>query len=644
MARSLARAAAVAVLGAMAGAVCLVLAFVFRQELTLELDRDLPANVSGIHAPERDGERTFAWTSGRADLVLEGLDRRTTWVCALRFRGGRPDQHAQPTVDVAADGIRLASGIATNEYQDLEVTVPPRDRDGLTLTITASPAMVPGAGDPRALGVQIDRLGCRPGDGGMALPPRRAIANAMLAAGLFGAALALLNITAVSAVGATIFIAAAQAVMFSIGPAPYGAYGNHAVRLATWIALATIVAAFLLQRFTRHQLRNTARFVIAFAAAVLYLKLLGLLHPSKPIIDAVFQAHRLQWVLDGRYFFTQPMPGGVQFPYAIALYVVAAPWSLVTNDFVTLLRVVVSVCEVIAGGLLYVMVVRARGDRLEGAVAAALYALVPMAFWYTGNANLTNVFGQTTAGMAIVAATTLSLQPGRRLDVALLAAIIALAFLSHVSTFAILALTLIALAGSYWLLGGPALRAPARRILIATGVAVVVSVAAYYGHFGDVYTRALRVRAQTAAVATPETGGASAPRQTVPSLPARTVEALSIARQAVGWPVLLLAAVGAWRFGAAGTRDRLACAIIAWGTAFAVFLAVGLMRVDAQYQRYSFEFVGRVAFATYPAAAILAAYGAVWAWRAGSIARLASGSLLLATIALAVRGWIGWVE
>jgi hypothetical protein len=572
-------------------------------------------------------------------LRLDGFDRRATWVCAVRFRGGRPPAHPQPSVEVSADGIRLASASATNEYRDLEMTVPTRERDGLTLTIDAVPTMIPGPADPRVLGVQIDRLVCRTGEGAMALPPRRVIAASMLGGAAFGAALALLNITAVSAVGATMLIAAGQGVMFSIGMAPYAPYARSAARLAVWIALATIVAAWLVQRLTRHQLRNTARFVIAFSAAVLYLKLLGLLHPSKPLIDAVFQAHRLMWVLDGRYYFTQPMPGGVQFPYAIALYVVAAPWSLLTSDFVSLLRIVVTVSEVVAGSLLYVMIVRTRGDRLEGAIAAALFALVPMAFWFTGNANLTNVFGQTTATMAVAAATALPLQPGRTTAVAGLTAIVAVALLAHVSTFAILTSTLVALAAWCWLLGGSALRAPARRMLIATAVAMAVSVVAYYGHFGEVYQRALRVRGETAAPAT-----AGMPQPPIPSLPARAAQALSITTQAVGWPVLLLAAFGAWRFWRTGLRDRLTCAVLAWAVAFVVFLGVGLMRVDPRLQRYSFEFVGRVAFATYPAAAILAGYGAVWAWRGGRVVRVVAGTLLLAAIVLAIRGWLGWVE
>ena len=65
--------------------------------------------------------------------------------------------------------------------------------------------------------------------------------------------------------------------------------------------------------------------------------------------DAVFHAHRLEWVLGGRYFFTQPMPSGVSFPYAIALYVAAAPFASLTRDHVALLRIVV--CAAIAFAL-----------------------------------------------------------------------------------------------------------------------------------------------------------------------------------------------------------------------------------------------------------------------------------------------------
>ena len=69
--------------------------------------------------------------------------------------------------------------------------------------------------------------------------------------------------------------------------------------------------------------------------------------PQRQRSDALFHAHRLEYVLSGRYFFTQLMPGGIQFPYAIALYVFAAPWAGLARDHVALLRIVVSASEAV---------------------------------------------------------------------------------------------------------------------------------------------------------------------------------------------------------------------------------------------------------------------------------------------------------
>ena len=113
---------------------------------------------------------------------------------------------------------------------------------------------------------------------------------------------------------------------------------------------------------------------------MLYLKILGLLHPSKLLADAVFHAHRLEWVLSGRYFFTQVMPSGVSFPYAIGLYLFAAPWASLTHDYVTLLRVVVCAADTIAAAMIYLAIVKVWKDPLAAAFAAILYNVVPLTF------------------------------------------------------------------------------------------------------------------------------------------------------------------------------------------------------------------------------------------------------------------------
>jgi hypothetical protein len=66
--------------------------------------------------------------------------------------------------------------------------------------------------------------------------------------------------------------------------------------------------------------------------------------------------------------------------------------------------------------------------------------------------------------------------------------------------------------------------------------------------------------------------------------------------------------------------------------------------VDMRYQQDAWEFIGRVEHATYPAAVILAASGAVWAWRAGIVGRLLSAVLLVAAVIPAMHAWHGWIS
>jgi hypothetical protein len=648
MTSSLIRAICVAALGALAGAACLALAFVRDPAFTLEMDRDLPRNVSGIYPPELiPGGASFAWTGRLAKVSLPGLDRRVPWSCSVRLRAGRSAPLTLPGVELAIDGVAVTRGEATNAFQDITAAVPPSPlRDGLVLTLSVSDTFVPGPGDARELGVQLDRIDCRPAERQLALPTQRGYVNAMLAAAIFGAAFGAIGITAGSAVLAVFLLALAQAFPLAAGPALYVPYTDRAPSLAFWIAVAMFAVVVLFDRLGRERLRQTARFVIAFSAAALYLKLLAILHPATPLVDAVFQAHRLDWVLGGRYFFTQPMPGGVQFPYAIGLYVFAAPWAALTRDHVTLLRLVVCICECVAGALLYPMIARTWGDRLAGAMAPALFAAVPISYWVVGNGNLTNAFGQSIALIAL--ATIVLAAPGRVRagHVAAWIGLIALALLSHVSTFALLGVMLAILSVLFWGPGGSTLRPAGRALAVALVLAGSFSVAVYYRHFGDVYANALRVRSAAAAAPAAATNSTAAPGNRAATGPAplyvRTARSLRLVADSIGWPILPLAAAGAWVLFKRGGRDPLRLALIASALTFALFFAVGVMRVGPEYERYSLEFVGRVAHATYPAAIIAAGAGAAWAWRSGPALRATALALLALAMAGGIREWIQW--
>ena len=650
------RAIAAALGGALTAAIALSVAFNQHPDLTFEMDRDLPRAASGFYPVERVGQETFAWTSARAEIALARFERASAWRCAASVRGGRPPGVSLPTVELEVDGVALVRRTVTNEYQEMEVTAPARSRTpGLRFAIAASPTFVP-PGDPRPLGVQVDRMSCRPAAGGLVLPPRRAMIDAAAAAAILAAAFALAGVPIPLLAALTLVVALAQAFPLSIGAAPYLPYLGDVVPLAAWIGILALLVAQLLQWSRREPLHPLARFAIACSAAALFLKLIGLLHPSKPIVDALFQAHRLEWVLSGRYYFTQTMPDGVRFPYAIALYVFSLPWTYFTRDYVTLLRIVVCAAEATAGAFLYVMVVRSWNDRVAGALSVVLFHLVPLPFFVLGNANLTNAFGASVSLVTMVAATAWPLAPGHVMQAVGLTSIATVGLLSHVSIFGLLLATLVSTAFFYRWLGGLPLRPPARVVFFAGAIAAVLAIAIYYGHFTDAYRSLERTQTTGSAGAAapsnesqPAVGSQPAPAvprtgATPSDVPSRIVAALDQSRFDLGWPIIVLAVMGVWRLVVARSGDRLTYAICGWVATYLVFLGISTMApVNVGYERYAAEFMNRVDLSTYPAAVLLAAHGGSWLWRAGTAHKV----LALAFLGWALNGafkiWMSWL-
>jgi hypothetical protein len=650
VAQSVVRAAVIAALGALASACGLTIAFSIHPGVVFDMSRALPRAVaSGFYPPERAGELSFAWTSRRADVKLAGLNRAIEWRCAVRLRGGRGPELVQPRVEIAVDGLAVAGQTVSNDFSDVTFTAAPRSTQGLNLSITSTPTFVPGPADKRELGVVVDALECRPA-AGLVFPPRPALRDAALASAIFGAALGIACTTLTGAAGVILILSAGQSFLLSMGAAPYSDYSRTVLQFAAWISTLMALTVKLVELRLGDMARRAARFILICSAAVLYLKLLALLHPSKLVADALFHAHRLEWVMAGRYFFTQPMPSGVSFPYAIGLYVFAAPWASLTSDHVMLIRVVVCTVDVIAGAMVCVAIVRVWNDTLAAAFAAILYNVVPLTYGLLGDANLTNVFAQSVAVVSLMAATVLPLG-GHLLALGALFVSFALAFLSHISTFAVLSLTLVALAAFYLWRGGAGRRREGLWLFGVTVAAALFSVAVYYGQFGDVFATALRERTKTAAPSATispggEAGASQSPGPGNTSIPltTRVARAWVLTVSGVGWPILVLAAVGLWRVWISGIQDRLGIALCAWGVAYLGFLGIGiLLPVGAQFERYAAEFVGRVNLASYPAAVVLAARGGAWAWRAGTVPRAAAALLLVLAVAGGVRHWAGWL-
>jgi hypothetical protein len=641
------RAALAAVVGALVAALCLVAAYTIHPGLTFEMDRPLPSFISGMHGSERHHLGSFAWTSDRVEAAIPGLDRQIPWSCTIRFRGARAEGVRQPTLRVDVDGNPAASMTASNEFEDVNVVVRPATTTGVSIVMNVTPTFTPGGGDPRVLGVQVDRFLCRPGSA-VVRPPSNALAQASLAAGIFAAGLALVGLSLSSAMFAAAVFGLGQTVLMSMSSGLYGDYPSEFPELALWVVVAAFVVARVFEIWQRRPLSSSARFVLACSATVLVLKLAGLYHPAKPIIDAVFHAHRLEWVLAGNFFFTQPLPNGVQMPYAIGLYVFAAPWAWIASDYVALIRTVTASADVIAGGLLYPVVLAAWGDRRAAAFAVALYQLVPLPFTVLGNANLTNIFGQSAALATMAAATTWRLDPRRYFSLIGFTIVAAWALCSHVSTVTILSATLGALVVLYWWRGDAGRRRAALAIVIATTSALAFSWIVYYRHFLGVFRDAFALMFAGGPPADSAVAGAEVVKGYM-TVPERVWNLLQQAVTSAGWPLLVLAALGIWSLARRRTHDRLAAALWAWGTVWVVFSASTVFaRVDREYVRYAAEFLGRINLATVPLIAVLAARGAAAGWdpeTSDSLRRplqLAAIVLLAGTLILAVNAWLGW--
>jgi len=647
------------VAGAIVGAIAIVVVYQRSPAIRLEMEQTVPGTVTGLYPPEREGKTTFAWSSETVHVGFDHVDRRMAWLCRAAAINWRAASAGPAGVRVESDGHTLLSRVVTDATATLEFTVPPEPgRSSLRFSMVVSPTFRPGPQDPRDLGLAFDWIRCEPVPGLHPWPAVPMITQGAVAAAVAGVAMGLAALPGAVALGASVVLAGAQAVALATGGAPYARGTPPAYVLAFLLAVFCLSPVFVAEGLLRRALSTSARLAIVVSACASYLKLLFLLHPDKSVVDALFHAHRLDWVLAGRFYFTQPSTSATPFPYAIGLYVFSSPWSLLTNDHVTLLRIVVCACEAVAGVLLYPVIVRAWGDRAMGVMAVVLFHLVPLPYAVIGNANLTNAFGQSVALVTMAAATTWTFASRRLLQLAGLTALAAFAFLSHVGTFAVLLPTLLMLAGLFYAFGGPANRGPARHILVAAVLAVLLAVALYYAHFGDVYRPHLAgVRARVAVAlglgreaSTPDAAPASmlaradAPDRRASRLKLGMRGGLDQTRGSFGWPIIVLALAGVWSLAIRRRVDRLVLALAAWAAAWLGFLSWSAVRtVEPQFVQDAYEFIGRVVLATSPAAAVLAASGAVWAWRAGAASRVASSALLLAALMAGARALGAWI-
>ena len=638
--------------GLVAGALlALIVAGWWRGSVSYVLRFDVPAaaTVSGLYqtellrtrepapAPVRDTPVTdayearllgrgvpFAWTRDAVQLTVEGFDRRIGWSAVVPVRVSRPPGHALPTVRVAVDGVETIVRFPQDDTDMLRVPIPPRARNGVRLDLLVDPVFVP-QGDDRALGIQM--VGVRFDPDGLPTPTAAAIGAAASAAILLMILIVATGLRPLTlTMSAGLLVLHAWLLTFGLG-----SFGEFPWRSMTWAGPVIGLAGLVCWLIGKRDDARSWQAAVAIAAVMLVAQGWILLHPSMIAGDSGFHLHRFTDVREGRYFFTSGGPGG-QFPYPIALYVAALPWSGSVSDHAWLLRAMALGANAAAGIAIFWMTRGWLGSS-RALWAEVFFFAVPAGFHALASAYLTNSFGHSIGVSAIAVAATWPFERRRWLGAGVLTLLLTIGFLSHTGSAVLLAGTVaILLLIRTWTRAGASDRLPVAAALVA---AALLSVLVYYSHFTETYRAALAPRTRAAtATAVPVMRVEAHQTEFVPGWPAlriRLAEVPRYTKRYLGWWIPALAVVGAltWRRLPTARASRV---LAGWLATCALFFVVGhLTKYDFRYYLWVSPAIGIIAAMSAPAA------------RPRHALSVLAGAAALVGLILGLEYWLSWL-
>jgi hypothetical protein len=394
---------------------------------------------------------------------------------------------------MAVDGITRLVEELPNRARQLNVQIPRHRGTGAVVTLDTSPTVIPGSDDPRVLGVIVDDIAIAPVDATF-MPSAHVLLLAGLAVFSTVIGLRFCGINGWIGVASSIAIATAFAWLLLQD----GAFLSTYARRLAWIG-AGCAAAGALIGLTRRWWPAVNGVPELWVAAGLLLAAtavkVGIFwHPLAVVGDGVFHVHRAELVHRGQYLFTSVTPKPFfEFPYPIALYVIAQPlWHAFPEDLdrLRLLRAVALIADALVGVLLYGAVRRQWADRRTALLCAVLWPWAAAPLQALSNANLTNAFGQSLCAAALAGVAWLSAAP--KLSVRALALIgvcLVIALLSHFGAASLGIVILVAIAVMLIACGAGHARRVGASVLALTILAGSVAWVAYYAKFTDVYAR-----------------------------------------------------------------------------------------------------------------------------------------------------------
>ena len=301
------RHAGVLLLGALAFLGLFASAHATRPTLSLDLDGDSRATLRDFYAVERLDGLSWVWTRPRAELSLPNLDRGVAWQWSSRVLLHRPSDIAPTVLRITIDDVVAFEQIVVHD-SEVEFVVPEAlGLTGVVLTFDTTPAFVPGAGDPRELGVALSSvsLGAERGTA----PKTEALFFGLLAMGAIGAAFIVQRLRPDAILAGLLAATIGHAWLLMRDVTVHGLYPSTAVIIAagTWLGIAVF-----------------ARVVDSLPAAL-----------SKILPDAMIRALRRLWLVPAQFYtrvldsIPESLPSPAQRLLTSAAYVL--PVLLVIN-------------------------------------------------------------------------------------------------------------------------------------------------------------------------------------------------------------------------------------------------------------------------------------------------------------------------
>jgi hypothetical protein len=454
------------------------------------------AYVSGFHAKEHNDQLSYRWTTGRAEIFMPGLGNQRLEL-ELTMAGFRT-QGSPPTVTVQT----RAGVVQVHTSPDLRsytFFVDRGDRWNGDLQVVISSSTFSPAGDPRPLGVLVDRMVVRPLDYSLrsvVIPPTGTMVSMLAGLALLYLSAAVTTRRGPGALWVVVVLGSVAAVLIVFARAELGLLAGHLPSLGLWAVPVAIAGRTIMDLLVPDGL--PARGFVAAAAssafvAAFLLRFGGLTYPQFLTSDILLHVHYIQdRVLRGEWVFPGRLPDGTPVPYPPALYIIVAPLTSVFGTSDAALSLVLKW----AASALDSTTCLALGwaaSRLwsgkTGGWAALAYAVSPAPFELFSAGNYTNLFAQSVFNLTLLTALVFVAGPIPRPAASwgypvLIAVGFALTMLGHYGMM----LSTLVIMGLYavWALLDPAARSksrPAWSVVLAFGVALFAGWVFYYRHF-----------------------------------------------------------------------------------------------------------------------------------------------------------------